>query len=125
MAWHIDRLPARCSTRPVFLAACFFAWHSTLEFFLRLGGWKEAPRFMANTQFASTPDRERSSARRARRRGWLALALPLAALLALVLVPAVAFAGGPTSGPTPGIALSPSSGPVGTHVSASGTDFHA
>ena len=46
---------------------------------------------MANTQFASTPDRERSSARRARRRGWLALALPLAALLALVLVPAVAI----------------------------------
>src|SRR5258708_38913482 len=80
---------------------------------------------MANTQFASTPDRERSSARRARRRGWLALALPLAALLALVLVPAVAFAGGPTPGPVPGIALSPSSGPVGTHVSASGTNFHA
>src|SRR5260221_11473876 len=94
MAWHIDRLPARCYTRPVFLAACFFAWHSTLEFFLRLGGWKEAPRFIANTQFASTPDRERASARRARRRGWLALALPLAALLAVALVPPGAPAGG-------------------------------
>src|SRR5260221_8924365 len=81
---------------------------------------------MANTQCASTPDRERSSARRARRRGWLALALPLAALLALVLVPAVALAGGGGGGgPTPGIALSPSSGRVGTHVSASGNNFHA
>src|SRR5258705_6220627 len=125
MAWHIDRLPARCYTRPVFLAACFFAWHSTLEFFLRLGGWKEAPRFMANTQFASTPDRERSSAHRARRRGWLALALPLAALLALALVPAVAFAGGGGGGgPTPRIAPSPSSFPGGAPVSAHWNKFH-
>src|SRR5260221_6683748 len=81
---------------------------------------------MANTQCASTPDRERSSARRARRRGWLALALPLAALLALVLVPAVAFAGGGGGGgATPGIALSSSSGPGGTHISAHGINFHA
>src|SRR5260221_12973271 len=103
MAWHIDRLPARCYTRPVFLAACFFAWHSTLEFFLRLGGWKEAPRFFANTQFASTPDRERSSARRGRRRGWLALALPSAALPAVVPWPGLPFpAGGGWGGATPG-----------------------
>src|SRR5258708_39456724 len=80
---------------------------------------------MANTQFASTPDRERSSARRARRRGWLALALPLAALLALVLVPAVAFAGGPTPRAGPGLALSPPSRPGRPPGSASRTKFHA
>src|SRR5262249_37264039 len=79
---------------------------------------------MANTQFASTPVRKRSRARRWRRHGWLALTLPLAALLAVVLLPAVAFAGGGGGpSPVPGLAPSPSSGPDGTHVTASGSKF--
>src|SRR5216684_4061679 len=38
MAWHIDRLPARCYTRPVFLAACFSGWRQPLPAVLSLEG---------------------------------------------------------------------------------------
>lgn len=53
----------------------------------------------------------------------LAALLPLAALVALVVGQAVAFASGP--GPQASLTLTPTSGPAGTHISVSGSSFGA
>ncbi len=84
---------------------------------------KEAPRLMAKNQNTPTPEREGASVPGARR--WrvgmrLAVVLPLLALLTVLTATGVAFAGGAT----PGVTVSPASGPVGTNVTLSGNGFH-
>ena len=86
---------------------------------------KEAPRFMAQSLIAETPDRKGTPAAGARRSGLgarLAVALPLLVLLIVLALPGVASAGG---GPGPGrsVAVTPASGPVGTHVTVTGSHF--
>lgn len=76
--------------------------------------------------FSIAPTPERSPWRQigaglSRRRVRVAVALAFTALLTLVTMPGVVLAGG--GGALPGVVLTPSSGPVGAHVTASGSNF--